>query len=591
MTGPAVRDPAGSGPAAGPEGRGTALRSRPRLRRRARPGTARRPGDLPHGTPRHRAGARASRVALAAVLALAATGQVRVWATGRGLWGDELAISINLQERAFTELAGRLLYYQVAPVGWLATGKAILLGLGDDERLLRLPSLVAGLLTLALVAVVAGRAVGRWAAVAAVGLVGATPAVLYYAGELKQYSVETAAGMALVVTGAALARRHRRRAWWPVPAAAAVAVAAVLLSYSALVVLAGVVVGAVTHLALQRRWRTALAVAAAMAPAGLLGARLAWHRRSLPLHPEQERFFPTGFPAPGGGPRGVLRWLPEMWSGLVANPLGWNHPWWTLLLVAAGLVALTTGGRRRWAAILGGVLAAATGAAALHGLPMADRVALYLVPVILLLAVAGLAGLARACAHLARRCRLRHAAVPTAAAVALALTAAAGPPLGDGLAEVTHPRVRDFGREALWTVARRLQPGDVVVAYHFSHKTIRWYGPRTGVTAAGLLRLVPGESPDCRPERLEEVLAGARRVWYVYGARWSRHPGDYQVRVARAFMDRGRVAAMHDYGRASGGWILVDLHAGPVRRPLPAGSGYQPPPVPPDPALDCLTVD
>src|SRR5690606_20350434 len=266
-------------------------------------------------------------------------------------------------------------------------------------------------------------------------------------------SVETAAGMALVVTGAALARRHPRRARWPVvAAAAAVAAAAVLVSYSALGVAAGVLGGVVAHLALQRRWRAALAGAAAMAPAGMLGAALAWHRRSLPLHPEQERFFPSGFPAAGDGLHGLLRWLPDMWSGLVADPLGWRHPWWTLLLVAAGLVALAVRGRRQWAAVLGGVLVAATGAAALHGLPMAGRVALYLVPVTVLLAVAGLAGLGRAGTHLARRSRPRPAAAPAAAVVVLALTVAAGPPVREGIAEVTQPRVRDFGREALWNV-------------------------------------------------------------------------------------------------------------------------------------------
>src|SRR5690606_6102624 len=142
VTGPAVRDPAGSAPGAGRDGGGAAaLRGRARLRptARLRPGTGRRRHvDLPGVAPaRHRRVARASRVALASVLLLAVAGQARVWATGRGLWGDELAISINLQERAFTELPGRLLYYQVAPVGWLATGKAILVGLGDDERLLR----------------------------------------------------------------------------------------------------------------------------------------------------------------------------------------------------------------------------------------------------------------------------------------------------------------------------------------------------------------------------------------------------------------------------------------------------------------------
>jgi hypothetical protein len=253
-----------------------------------------------------------SRAALAVVLGLAALGQVRVWATGRGLWGDELAIAINLQERAFTELAGTLTYFQVAPVGWLVTGKVILLGIGEDERALRLPSLAAGLVTLALVAMIADRAIGRWAAVAAVGLVGATPAVLYYAGELKQYSVETAVGLALVVVGAALTRRDATAVRWPVLAAdAAFAVVAVTLSCSALVVLAGVAGGVVVYLAAQRRWWAALAGVAVVAPAGrrrdLQHRRPATGvRRLLQAAGDPDRFrelrCPQRLPAPGARP-------------------------------------------------------------------------------------------------------------------------------------------------------------------------------------------------------------------------------------------------------------------------------------------------
>jgi hypothetical protein len=533
---------------------------------------------------RRRLAEQPSRAVLAVVLGLAALGQVRVWASGRGLWGDELAIAINLKERAVTELAGGLLYFQVAPVGWLVTGKVLLVGFGEDERLLRLPSLAAGLVTLALVAVIADRAVGRWAAVAAVGLVGATPTVLYYAGELKQYSVEAAVGLGLVVVGAALTRRDAAALRWPVLAAgASFAVVAVSLSYSALVVLAGVAGGVVAYLATQRRWSAALASVAVMAPAGLLGAGLVWRRRALPMHPDQDNFFPTGFPAPDGGAGAVLEWLPQMWSALAEDPLGWRNPWWTLLLVAAGLVALAARGHWRWAAILGGVLAAATAAAAVRGLPMAGRVGLYLVPVIVLLMVAGLAGVVQAVRQLARRQRLARRVWPAAAAaVVVTLAAMAGPPLQDGLAEVQDPRVRDWGREALWTVAERRQPGDVVVVYHFSHKLVRWYGPSVGVAAAERLQLVSDDSSECHPERVDQLLAGARRVWYLYGARQSTVPGDYQARVARELGSRGRITETHDYGSSAGGWVLVDLTAGP---------DPDPPSVPPDPQYACLTVD
>jgi hypothetical protein len=94
--------------------------------------------------------------------------------------------------------------------------------------------------------------------------------------------------------------------------------------------------------------------------------------------------------------------------------------------------------------------------------------------------------------------------------------------------------------------------------------------------------LVPADSPDCHPERVDQLLAGARRVWYLHGARLSRDRGDYPVRMARELGRRGRIVERHDYGSSSGAWVLVDLTAGPEPRP---------PAVPPDPRLACLTVD
>jgi hypothetical protein len=162
------------------------------------------------------------------------------------------------------------------------------------------------------------------------------------------------------------------------------------------------------------------------------------------------------------------------------------------------------------------------------------------------------------------------------------LAVIAGPPIQDGLTEVRDPRVRDAGREVLSTFAERREPRDVVLVYYFSHKVVRWYGPDVGVPEAGLLRLVPADSPDGHPERMDQLLAGARRVWYLHGARLSRDRGDYPVRVARELGRRGRIVERHDYGSSSGGWVLVDLTAGPEPRP---------PAVPPDPRLACLTVD
>jgi hypothetical protein len=130
-------------------------------------------------------------------------GQIRVWASDRGLWNDELYIANSLKHLRVTKLAGPLLYAQVAPPGWLAGEKTILKVLGPDEQLLKLPQVTAAIMVLLLTAVAAHYAIGRWASLVAVGLVVTSPLVYYYAGELKQYSVEAALAMVILVAAGA----------------------------------------------------------------------------------------------------------------------------------------------------------------------------------------------------------------------------------------------------------------------------------------------------------------------------------------------------------------------------------------------------
>jgi hypothetical protein len=533
-------------------------------------------------------GERTPRVLAAAALLVATAAQVRVWATGRGFWFDELAVAVNLPTRTVPQLAGHLDYNQVAPFGWLAMEKVLFELLGPDERVLRLPSLLAGILVLLLTAVIAYRLTGWWGVAVAVGLAGLSVSMLYYSGELKQYAVEAAVALGLLALGDELVRRSGsgwRPRWWVLAAGALAAAMAVALSYTGLIVLAGVTAGLGAHLAGRRRWRALAALLLAAAPAALVGGGLAWFRLSLPLARGQDVVFATGMPARGSGPADVLVWLPRMWSGFVADPLRWHGPVWTLLLVLGGLVALVVRGRARWAAMFAGVLVAAVGAAAVRGYPLAERVALYLVAPVILLAVAGGDGLIRGLTRMLRGRRLRAPAPVAVALAALALAGVAlgaGPDLRAGLHEIVYPRNSDLSREALADVARRLRPGDAVLVYNYTDRVTRWYGEWAGVTPVGRVALVPTER--CERERLDRLLAGAARIWYLHGKRLSRDPADYTERVTRELAGRGEVVATRTFRHRTSanvvGWVLVDLAAGP---------DPDPPPVPPDPAHACLS--
>jgi hypothetical protein len=98
----------------------------------------------------------------------------------------------------------------------------------------------------------------------------------------------------------------------------------------------------------------------------------------------------------------------------------------------------------------------------------------------------------------------------------------------------------------------------------------------------GRVTLVPEDG--CEPERVDRLLAGATRIWYLYGKRLSRDPADYPDRVTRELAARGRVVAVRTFHHRTSanvvGWVLVDPTAGP---------DPDPPEVPPDPAYACLS--
>jgi hypothetical protein len=523
-------------------------------------------------------------VLLGVLLFGGAAGQIKVWASDRGLWNDELHIADNLKYLRFTQLAGPLLYVQTAPPGWLAGEKTLLKVLGPDEQVLKLPEVAAAIVVLLLTAVAGWYAIGRWASLVAVGLVVTSPLLYYYAGELKQYAFEAAMAMAILVAAGAYgsvavgpAPPGRRRVF----TFAAVAAVASAGSYSALMVLAGAAAGIGLVQVWRRRWRGVLVTVAAAIPGLLVGLGQAALRRRHPFLGNQYDFFPHGFAPEHAGPIGILRWLPDMWRGFVASPLEWRYPALVLLLVVAGLASLVGRGRPVWAAMLAGVFVVAVGAGAVRAYPVEGRVSLYLVAPAAIAVAAAVDGAARILASALGRppapARLL-AATLLAVATAVGLVSLARPAAAGAYDEVTQPWYRDEGRDVLRDVESRLRPGDVVVAYVFSETLISWYGPQYRLPTVGLAVLSSRNA--CDPAAVGRRLASAERVWYVHGARLSTHPSPYHAWVVGQLARHGTIVA-HGEGFRSAGWTLIDLSAGPDPSPPPTGD---------DPAYACLSI-
>ena len=114
----------------------------------------------------------------------------------RSLWIDEAFVALNLIERPFSELLEPLKYNQAAPVGFLAIAKLLMLGLGDNEYVLRLFPFLS-----AIVALFLFYRVAKWFSTpsvlaVAIGLFALSDRAIYYGAELKQYSSDIALALA-----------------------------------------------------------------------------------------------------------------------------------------------------------------------------------------------------------------------------------------------------------------------------------------------------------------------------------------------------------------------------------------------------------
>ena len=123
------------------------------------------------------------------------------YSLNRSLWLDESFIALIVTKNSFLGLLGPLDYSQVAPTGFLFIEKALVLLLGNNEYVLRLFPLVAGIVSLFLFYQVARRCIREEGALIAVGLFSLSGHLIYYSSEVKQYSSDvTVALLLLMVT-------------------------------------------------------------------------------------------------------------------------------------------------------------------------------------------------------------------------------------------------------------------------------------------------------------------------------------------------------------------------------------------------------
>ena len=126
-------------------------------------------------------------------------------------WGDEAAVALNLKERTISQLLAPLDYGQHAPALYLIVEKCLYELSGPSEHALRLPSLVASLLSLPLFFYwVRKTSTGGVLAVAFL-LFALNPRLILYSAQLKPYAVDV---VCCVVVCLSASQLHRHRYQW-----------------------------------------------------------------------------------------------------------------------------------------------------------------------------------------------------------------------------------------------------------------------------------------------------------------------------------------------------------------------------------------
>ena len=455
------------------------------------------------------------------LVCLGALLRVRQWAGGRSFWLDELFIVEQVTVRSYGVLATEpLARRQSAPVGWLWLERLSYDLFGDSELALRLPSLLLGIAALVLVWRLGLRVLPPGPAAAAVALTALAPALVRYSNEVKQYPVDVA--MVLAVLLLALRVPANRLALRPLLALAALGAAAVWLSVASVFALGAVSVVLVVDGLRRRDLRAAIVTAAALTPwVASLGVAYVTVLRQSRENTVLYQYWAFTFP----DERGLGTWLQDRAAALLANPLHLDtHAALAGALLLGGAVALTVRQPRGAAAVLGtaalGALAAAAGV-----YPLAERLALWLVPLAGLLLASLLPGSLAGPA-------VRRVGLAAATAVLLVVTAG---PFQTSLRSATHTLEVEEMRDLLRDLRRLRQPGDRVVAASSGSTGMAWYGRRTGVTADGELaaeRPRPGEACDDGPA-LRAAGFVTDRVWVVVRVGSTEHLPNGPLRAVR----------------------------------------------------------
>ena len=431
-------------------------------------------------------------------------------------------LALNIVDRSLTGLLQHLDNDQAAPLGFLFVEK-LLESVANRDYVLRLFPLMAGCLSVYFLYRLARHCVSSPFFLAAVALFALSSPLVYYASEVKQYSVDVMVVVVLYLSAAPFIERRAGRRDLLVLGLGGVL--ALVFSHPALFALAGIWVTLALDYVIRKCWaglRNMAFVGGAWAVT--LTALYAISLRGISQTPVLLQYWREQFlPMPPWSQPG---WIGSALQELARYPGGLSLSLLAVALGAAG-VALLLARRWQWALVLTLPLAFAMAASGLHKYPFGGRLMLFAVPSVVITIAAGLEGL-----YVVFRSASRALAGPAAAvALILALVLLHGPALGaaDGLRD---PPMGEHLKPALAYLERHRQPGDTLYVYAPASFAYSYYAPFYDLRGVGVQ--LGGSYPRAEPKRyLQDIarLRGKGRVWFLFSHVYAGPPVDEKTYI------------------------------------------------------------
>lgn len=376
------------------------------------------------------------------------------WLHGRSLWLDEAMLSVNILGRSYQELTTPLASDQAAPVPFLWSVKLASALAGESELGLRLPALIAGGAALLLIWLVARRVLQPWAAVVATGLAAVSPELIYYSNEVKPYGLDAAFGAGMMLLTLRLLDQPTSRPRWTALLAAGLVTA--LASTPAPFILGGVglalLADRVTRTTRESRWW--LPVCALLWASAFLLVYFAVYQDAT-QNAYMQRYWVNYFldpRVPGLGVRARSVFGLLFRDLLLGRGGGWRETAALGYLAAMAIgVGVLIRGRLAIGCLTAVPLSAALVASALSRYPAAPRLLLFAAPGMIVLTVAGVAGVAQLLGG------KRGGALLALAGGAMFLL-----PARDAVSQARTPLERESARPLVDWFLREHQPGAAV---------------------------------------------------------------------------------------------------------------------------------